>query len=148
MAQYELVYVSLSVRPLQTHELVAMLDQARSHNTDKGITGVLVYHRQEFLQQIEGECAVVRDLFERICRDRRHQQVHVLWEASMPARSFEHFSMGFVAPDDAQLAGYPGYEDLRDSGLFAMGQQPSRGRRLLISLRDDFLPRAGAETRR
>ena len=141
MALYELIYVSLAVRPMPTNELVTMLDQARRHNTEHGITGLLVYHRQEFLQQIEGEEAVVRALFEQIRRDRRHQQVHVLWEAPVPARSFEHFSMGFVAPDDAQLAGYPGYEDLRSSGLFAMGQQPSRGRRLLVSLRDDFLPR-------
>ena len=85
---------------------------------------------------------MVRDLFDRICHDRRHQQESLLWDAPVAARSFERFSMAFVAPDDAQLAGYPGYEDLRDAGLFAMGQQPSRGRQLLMSLRDDFLPRA------
>lgn len=140
MAFYQLVYVSLAVRPLQTPELVALLDQSRAHNAANGVTGLLLYHQQDFTQLLEGEQADVQAVFKRICADRRHQQVHVMWERPIRARSFDDWFMAFVAPEEEQLIGHPGYADLRADGLFGLGQlHPTRGQALFKILCEGFL---------
>lgn len=145
MALYELVYVSLATRPLDTAELTAMLEEARVFNAEHGITGLLVYHGQEFIQLLEGDEAEVKALFERICHDPRHGQVYVMWEAPLDARSFDQWAMGFVATEDAELIGRPAYVELRAERLLALGLQATRGRSLIGLLRQDLL--AAAQTR-
>lgn len=139
MALYELVYVSFALRPMPPDELLTMLDEFRRFNDEHGITGLLVYHRQEFMQLLEGEQQEVLALYGRICHDPRHQQVHTLWEGPLAARAFESWSMGFVAPRTCELLAHPGYGDVLDAGWLSQVQQPTRGRRLMMSLRDDFL---------
>lgn len=140
MALYELIYVSFAVRPMGTAELTDMLDEFRVFNGAHGITGLLVYHRQEFMQLLEGEWGEVQALFDRIRRDDRHQQVHTLWEGALDARAFDGWSMAFFAPEPHDLLDHPGYGDLLAAGLVSQTQHPTRGRRLLMALREEFLP--------
>ena len=139
MALHELVYVSFALRPMPADELVSMLDEFRRFNDEHGITGLLVYHRQEFMQLLEGELQDVQGLYGRICHDPRHQQVHTLWEGPLAARSFDNWSMGFVAPRTRDLLERPGYGDVLGDGWLRQVPRPTRGRRLMMSLRDDFL---------
>jgi hypothetical protein len=119
-------------------ELLALLDESRVRNEARGITGLLMVHRRECLQLLEGERDAVEALFETICRDRRHQQVYALWEGPVAERSFDRWAMGFVSPDEAALRGRPGYESVLNDGLFSAGQG-SNGKKILLRLRDDFL---------
>lgn len=147
MALYELVYVSMATRPMDTAALTALLDEARVFNAEHGITGLLVYHGQEFMQLLEGDEAEVKALFEHICHDDRHQQTHVMWEGPLAARGFDQWAMGFVAPEDAELIGHPAYVALQAEGLLALGRQPTRGRSLIHLLRQDLLTAQGAGLR-
>lgn len=135
---YEIVYTSLATHDLEPAELTALLDHARRANQARGITGMMIYRKREFLQLLEGEQTVVQALYERIARDERHQQMAKLWDGPIKARSFGDWEMAFVAPDDETLQAHPGYRDLLDRGLIASGRG-STGKQLLISLRDDFL---------
>lgn len=139
MSLYELVYTSLAERPMDTQALTELLEEARVFNAEHGITGMLVYHRQEFLQLLEGDEVEVKALFERICRDQRHRQVYAMWEGPLAERSFDQWAMAFVAPADDQLIGRPGYVDLRSEGLLSLGRRPTCGRSLIRNLRADFL---------
>lgn len=141
MALHEIIYVSLAQHEMTTDELATLLEQSRVHNARCGITGMLLYHRQEFMQLIEGEEAEVRALFETICNDPRHQQIHKMWEGTMAQRSFSSWHMGFVAPDDEALRARPGYEPLLARGLIA-SRCDSVGKRMLLRVRDDFLSEA------
>jgi hypothetical protein len=50
MALHEIIYVSLASHAMRQAELLALLDEARVSNEARGITGLLMYHRHEFLQ--------------------------------------------------------------------------------------------------
>lgn len=135
---FEIVYTSLATHDLGPAELTALLDQARRANQARGITGMMIYRKREFLQLLEGERAQVEALYERIAHDERHQQMSRIWDGPIPARSCGEWEMAFVAPDDASLQSRPGYRDLMERGLIAASGD-SIGKKLLLSLRDDFL---------
>jgi hypothetical protein len=138
MALHEIIYVSLATHEMKQAELLALLDQARVHNEAHGITALLMYHRQEFLQLLEGERDEVEALYSTICRDPRHQQVYAMWEGPVQTLSFDHWAMGFVSPDEAALRERPGYEGVLSDGLVSAGKG-SNGKKILLQLRDDFL---------
>jgi hypothetical protein len=138
MALHEITYVSLATHEMVQSALLQLLDQSRVYNVAHGITGLLMYHRQEFLQLLEGERDEVEALFATICRDRRHQQVYSMWEGPVAARSFDRWAMGFVSPDEAALRERPGYECVLNEGLVSAGRG-SNGKKILLQLRDDFL---------
>jgi len=139
MALHEIIYVSLATREMTQAQLLALLDEARVYNEAHGITGLLMHRGLEFLQLLEGERDEVESLYATICHDRRHQQVYTLWNEPVQARSFDRWAMGFVAPDEAALRERPGYEIVLSDGLFSAGQR-SNGKKILLRLRDDFLP--------
>jgi len=138
MALYEIIYTSLASRDLPPEELSLLLEKARAHNASQGITGMMIYHRREFMQLLEGEQAAVQALYERIAGDPRHQQLRKIWDGPIRERGFSDWGMAFVAPDELALRDKPGYQDLLNHGLcHAPGD--STGKTLLLTLRDDFL---------
>jgi hypothetical protein len=141
MALHEIVYVSLAAQDLAQDELLNLLDKARSYNAQHGITGLLLYHRREFLQLIEGEHSAVDALYSAICRDPRHQQVHTMWDGPIEALGFGQWSMGFVAPDETVLRQHPGYEDLLKDSLHQL-RRGSSGKKILQRMRDEILSAA------
>ena len=140
MSLHELVYVSLAEHDMAPHELLALLDESRRFNEAHGITGLLIYRDQEFMQLIEGEADEVLRLFARIERDPRHRQVDRLWDGPVVARSCTGWAMGFAAPDEALLHALPDGRQVLDDGLFVAGRA-SAGKRFLLLLRDELLLR-------
>jgi hypothetical protein len=141
MAMHEIVYVSLATQEMSQDGLAELLDKARSHNASRGITGLLLYHRREFLQLIEGERSEVEALFESICRDTRHQQIHTLWEGPVQEPGFPGWSMGFVATDEPKLRDTPGYRSLQDIALHEL-PKGSAGKTILQHMRDEIQGKA------
>jgi hypothetical protein len=140
MALHEIIYLSRASEPMSTEALAALLEKSRIDNVARGITGVLIYHQQEFLQLIEGERKAVETLYQAICNDVRHQQTYTMWSNPITERSFADWAMGFVAPREADLRGRPGYEPLLSLGLKASASDTA-GKKLLLMLREDFLRR-------
>lgn len=138
MALHEIIYVSRACEPMGTEPLLALMEQSRCDNARRGISGFLIYHQQEFLQLIEGEQGAVMELYQRICRDNRHQQLHLLWSHAIHAPSFPDWTMGFIAPAESDLRGRLGYQPLR-SGRLCANARDNIGKKLLLRLRDDFL---------
>jgi len=97
---YEILYVStLSVdQPLSA--IAAIAAQARHHNRNNGITGLLVFDGSRFCQQLEGPESAVRALMQRIRDDPRHIYVEVLHDAPLAQRRFQNFSLGFSTLED------------------------------------------------
>ena len=61
-------------------ELGAIFSAARSTNKRLDVTGALLTSGDWFVQALEGDEAVVRDLYERIGKDARHERVVELRE--------------------------------------------------------------------
>lgn len=112
-----LVYVSSAVRPFSRSELVTMLNKARLSNEKLGITGMLLYQDGNFIQVLEGEEAVVRQLYDKISRDPRHRDKIVIDEGTLDTRHFGDWSMGFRNLDDADVQALPGFSQFMNKPL-------------------------------
>ena len=107
-------YLSRASAPLSADDLLQLLQQCHQNNTAKGLTGMLLFGNDTFLQSIEGDKSVVEPLIERIAQDPRHQNVKILRRDEISERQFSDWSMGFERVTESTLAVIP---SLRNFGL-------------------------------
>ena len=98
-------YTSEMVRPMSDVELIDLLVDSRTRNAARGVTGLLLYRSGRVMQMLEGEAAVVRDLYDRIRRDVRHTNVTNVWTSSAARRRFPTWTMGFENLEQDDRAG-------------------------------------------
>jgi len=99
-----IIYCSQSTSDVSPDELVALLELSRRNNERCGLSGMLLYSSQSFLQVLEGEEAALTATYDRILRDDRHQNLRMLMNADVAARMFPDWTMGFEHADDEELA--------------------------------------------
>ncbi|MBC6989989.1 BLUF domain-containing protein [Hymenobacter sp. BT491] len=103
---YQLIYVSVAFAPFTNPELHALAAQARAHNSQRHITGILFYGEGYFAQVLEGAQEEVESLYASIKRDTRHHHVTLVVRGTRPRREFPHWSMAcrqLTYPAFAQL---------------------------------------------
>ena len=88
------LYASQAVTPLREPLIETILEQSRRNNPRRGVTGLLCYSGDVFIQVLEGGRDGVCDLFNTIVRDARHQGVRILLFEEIPARKFADWTMG------------------------------------------------------
>ena len=91
-----LLYASRATAPLTTPVVDSILAQSRAHNPRHGITGMLCYSEDLFLQVLEGGRDEVCDLYNAIARDDRHANVRILCYEEIAERRFGNWTMGQV----------------------------------------------------
>lgn len=141
MPLHELTYASLATRDMSQAELVDLLDASREANLRRGITGLLLYRQQEFMQLLEGDRSAIFQLYETICADPRNRNNYLMWEGAIEQRSFPDWSMAFLAPNELELQSWPGYSDFFGTSYDAMAHRgnASTGKRFLLWHREAFL---------
>jgi len=92
---YHIIYISQAKAETTLTTLVVLLMQARALNKQQQITGALVYGDGQYMQVMEGEEAVLHDLYERVAKDTRHFNVRKLAEGPIEARTFGDWTMAF-----------------------------------------------------
>lgn len=92
---YHLIYSSQAREAMTLTTLVVLLMQARALNERQHVTGALVYGDGQFMQVMEGEEAVIKDLYERVAKDPRHYGVRTLAAGPITSRRFAQWSMAF-----------------------------------------------------
>jgi len=95
MPLFRLAYLSSACRPAP-EDLEAILAASRRNNDAEGITGMLLFDSDVFLQVLEGARAAVSACFLRIARDPRHRDVEVLNACNVDERLFADWSMHYV----------------------------------------------------
>ncbi len=91
-----LLYASRAASPLTPSVVDAILEQSRENNPREGITGLLCFSEDVFIQVLEGGRDEVCELFNAIVRDTRHNSVRILSYEEIPARRFGGWIMGQV----------------------------------------------------
>jgi hypothetical protein len=91
-----LLYVSRAVDKDCASAIESILESSRSHNMHNGITGVLCYGGNIFLQAIEGGRSAVNALYNHIASDKRHTDVVLLHYEEITERRFGGWTMGQV----------------------------------------------------
>ena len=108
---HRIVYVSTATRACADTELEELLNRCRANNAKAGITGMLVYHDQSFLQMIEGPAGALNALFSRLRADTRHHKSVLLLRERIRERSFANWAMGFTRIPLDQVKTIPGMTD-------------------------------------
>jgi hypothetical protein len=91
-----LLYASRASAPVKDNMLDSILLQSQKHNPKLGITGILCYSEDLFLQVLEGGRDEVCDLYNTIVRDDRHTNVRILTYQEISERNFGGWTMGYV----------------------------------------------------
>ena len=91
-----LLYASRAAAPLTSSVVDTILAQSREHNPKRGVTGMLCYSDDLFLQVLEGGRDEVCDLYNTIVRDDRHANVRILTYEEISERRFGSWTMGHV----------------------------------------------------
>jgi hypothetical protein len=110
-AIFTVVYVSTLEDSLGSAEIRSLLETSRSHNTARGISGMLVFRGRRVMQLLEGAEDDVRGLYSRILADPRHEDVVTVWTSVHEQRRFPDWSMGFdeleIPSDRPLVRGWP-----------------------------------------
>ena len=93
-----LLYVSRATEST-TESLEAILQRARRHNAEHGITGILCYSNNIFMQLLEGGREEVNCLYSEIQRDSHHTNVQLLHYDEITEREYPGWTMGLVDID-------------------------------------------------
>lgn len=91
-----LLYASRAIAPLVASIQDSILEQSRARNPKLGITGILCYSDDLFIQVLEGGRDEVCELYNTIVRDDRHQHVRILSFEEIRERRFGSWTMGQV----------------------------------------------------
>lgn len=103
---YQLNYRSESIPELESKDLADILEEANARNSEKNITGCLIYHEKSFVQILEGNKIDVLEIYEKITTDKRHHKVTLLWENDVESRYFTEWNMAYHQPEDRNLKLY------------------------------------------
>ena len=91
-----LMYASRAAEAVRPEILNAILKQSTGNNPGAGVTGVLCFSGDIFLQVLEGGRSQVSKLYNRIAQDPRHTEVVLLSFEEIDERSFAGWAMGQV----------------------------------------------------
>jgi hypothetical protein len=91
-----LLYASRAALPLTAVVVDAILERSRENNPREGITGLLCFSDDVFIQVLEGGRDAVCELYNAIARDTRHTNVRLLIYEEIAERRFGGWVMGQV----------------------------------------------------
>ncbi|MFM9999774.1 MAG: BLUF domain-containing protein [Burkholderiaceae bacterium] len=118
-----ILYASRAVGPQTSTVTASILAVAQEHNRRNGITGILCQGQGLYLQVIEGERSAINQLYARIQRDRRHNDVEMLSFAEIADRRFPDWSMAHVDLSDMDpmiQMKHPEFDPYSATGAFVM----------------------------
>ena len=122
-----LIYASTARSDLGYEDVTAILKTANDFNAWHGITGILCYGNNAFLQALEGERAAVSGLYSQIVQDARHSGCELLAYGEIGARSFPDWSMKLIGFEGAERrailerSGSTSFKPLNLTGEGALG---------------------------
>ena len=99
MSLRQLTYVSRARQGLTAGDVGAIIHVSRRNNRWAGVTGLLLYNGDSFLQALEGSHDAVREVARRIEADQRHCQVSYLSDRAVDRREFGEWDMALLKLD-------------------------------------------------
>jgi FAD-dependent sensor of blue light len=99
----QVVYISAATKVFEADDLERLLAKARRRNEQSGVTGVLLYDNDSFLQVLEGAPADLERTLARIRRDPRHTGFTVVQDQRIERRDFGDWSMAYSAAQSGEL---------------------------------------------
>ena len=130
------LYASRPAAPLAADVLDSILAQSQKNNPRRGITGMLCFTHEIFIQVIEGGRDEVCKLFNAIVRDERNVDVRILVYEEITERKFGNWTMGQVNVEQINPAMLLKYSEKSELNPFACSG------RATMALLDEFVATA------
>ena len=92
-----LIYVSKQSYDLDQDDIDNILESSRVNNAQNNITGMLLYIEGNFFQVLEGKASYILELYEKITKDKRHQNSVIVSQGNLEKRIFKDWTMKFKA---------------------------------------------------
>lgn len=115
-----LTYVSRAADSLDSKQLTEILKQARINNTEKGITGILVFNKNYFLQCVEGSRIAINELLNALVADNRHHDLQIIEAREVNERIWGEWSMDYVSPNPSNRSLFLKYSSSQDFNPYLM----------------------------
>lgn len=74
---FQLIYTSKPALQLTEQSLIDILIEAQKYNQNEGVSGFLLFSPEKLIQLIEGDELNVKDLYQKIKKDRRHYDLAI-----------------------------------------------------------------------
>ena len=97
--------------------MIELLTQARTHNQQHAITGVLLHQDGRFVQFLEGDASAVQALYARIEQDSRHHHVVLVHQQIGPSRFFADWAMAYATLEENEFYWLLDYLEARQHRL-------------------------------
>lgn len=97
---HAICYISNSVDLWQARPLENLFILSKIQNVFRNVTGLLLYNEGTFLQVVEGGKDTIAVLLSKIKRDKRHNQITVMFDRPIKHRIFKSFQTGLVSSDN------------------------------------------------
>ena len=99
MTLRQITYVSRARQGLTPGDVGAIIHVSRRNNRWVGVTGLLLYNGDAFLQALEGPHEAVEEVARRIEGDKRHTEVGYLSDRAVGRREFGEWDMALLKLD-------------------------------------------------
>jgi uncharacterized membrane protein (DUF373 family) len=113
----QLVYISAPTRPMSVDDLMDILNKSRENNARLGISGMLLYTGEWFIQVLEGDEKVIDEKVVEIKKDPRHKDFRVLERKKISVREYSEWTMGFKRVDKNEVRDVPGLNRFFETDL-------------------------------
>ncbi|MEB0136375.1 MAG: hypothetical protein ACI8WM_001782 [Burkholderiaceae bacterium] len=115
-----LLYASRSVDKNSTELVNSIMAQSRLNNPSQGLTGILCFSGDIFIQVLEGSRTAVNALYGHILKDPRHTGVQILHFEEITERRFAGWTMGQVNLAKLNTSVLLKYSELPELNPFAV----------------------------
>lgn len=103
MALQAIAYASLATSDVSANQLEKLVQGAASLNQMAGVTGVLLFDGDRFLQYIEGPDDGIAVVYSRILNSKTHTEIIELARGRVSGRRMPYWPMHWVLTDKAQF---------------------------------------------
>ena len=120
-----LLYASRAPKDIDGSFIESILEQSRKNNPAAGVTGILCYSGQMFMQVLEGNRREVSKLYNKIASDPRHEDVEILLFEDILERRFSNWTMGQVNLSKVNTSTLLKYSEFPTLNPYALGGKAS-----------------------
>jgi EAL domain-containing protein (putative c-di-GMP-specific phosphodiesterase class I) len=130
-----LIYSSVSRVQFRREDLIELLQFSQQNNASIDVTGMLLYADNSFMQILEGDEEQVMRLYEKLERDKRHQEIVIIAKESIAKRSFGEWSMGYADITPEEVDAIIGANDVLVGDHSFTKIEVSRAKKLIAAFR-------------
>ena len=111
--RYAISYVSTAHKDLQEQEVDDIMNKTNKFNKAQNISGILLYNERNFFQLLEGEKKTVEDLYAKIIKDSRHDNIIKFLDKKASKPPYDGYLTDFITDtnkfDESELKKYLHY---------------------------------------